>query len=372
MKLLFFLFFGIFLYTNAAIGAGENTTQESTTSPLMFTDDSLSIDAHLGSLKEFLKKGTCEEPVIEFSVATIKNPVLGIRIRDEVLKLFLESCSENNQFIQQVTSLAVEPNLEWYLKQQAILYSQNQQNVCKDQIVSHLLQFFNSNTTWHIRNAIVWILADIQENCDHNIIANFSQFIQQSPSEPMPKELSDFRQQMVGSILWSLVRLGIRNQNSTVVIELKTIAMRYDVNVYFRIKAVEALQDLSLYLSAAAQALYEIVRDTKRIAQSDFVTYDQRIRDEEDKEVRERAFFALAELVENNKYNFLSFLFIDRELLNYDQVYRRRAFVDQPIPENLDLYARPALIKLANDPKVELKPEHRQLVNALLSGHGNQ
>ena len=401
MKILFCLLGVLLFYINFA-EAGEESLQESAYSSL--TDESLPIDTRLDSLKELLKKGICEGSVSVFSFHVIKDSSLNVRIRDEVFELTLKFCSEEESFIQKITSLAVEPKLEWSLKKEAVLFIQNQK-ICRNEITDHLLKILYSPINRHIRNDIIWILSDVPKDCNQKIISSLSQFVHSHPFQSLlayevfmvfkyidlnsiptiSNDLADFRSEEIQSVLWSLVRLGVRNQNINAVVELKKIAMKADMNEYYRIVAVEALQDLSLYIDSAAQALYEIVRDSK--SHLDPVNYSynydyyrnilqseeyQARQEEHDAQVRERAFFALAELVENDTHKFLSFLFVDRNLLNYDQVYRHKAFADQPIPENLDLYARPALIKLANDPKVELKPEHRQLVNTLLSGHGNQ
>ena len=306
-------------------------------------------------IKENLIKNICKESIVSASLDAIKNNNLEMRIRDEILTLFFKFCSSNEDFKHRVVSLAVEPDLTWPLQEKALLlFNQNQSNSCfdSDTVVDYLLQLFSQDIGWHIRNAVIWVLADIKKGCDQKIISFFSHFVQQSP-EATPIELLDFRQRMIQSILWSLVRLGVSNKNESVVVELKAIAMKYDINVYFRIRVIEALQDLSLYFDSAAVALYEIVRDNKRIARSAFVTYDQSIRDEKDKKVRNSAFGALMELLEKEKPEFLSFLFVHRERLDADQLYRRKAFANQIIPQDIDIYARLALERLIGDLKVE-------------------
>ena len=319
-------------------------------------DKSVSIKIfRLFLLKKFLEEGVCKQSVSLTTTDVVKEHTLDVRDRTEVLDLFFETCHQHDEFESVMTSLVVEPKLEWSLKEKILLsHDLDYSRVCSEIVLDHLLISFFENKDWHIRNAIIWMLSDVQGECDSKIISFFSDFVQQS-SEEMSIELLDFRQTMIQSILWSLVRLGFRNQNENIVSELKKMAMKYDMNLYFRIRAVEALQDLTIYFDSAAQALYEIVRDNKRLLRSDFVTYEQKIRDEQDTKVRDSAFISLVELLTADQSVFLAFLFVHKEELDSDQLYRRKAFVDQPIPDHLDIYAKPALVKLSSDEKVDKK-----------------
>lgn len=314
--------------------------------------EDIPMDFRLFLLREYLKKNICKKPITSATIKIVKNK-LDIRIRYELLDLFFKNCNKHADFENAVTSLVIEPNLEWSLKERILLsHDQSQSRICSDTVLDHLLSFFSIKTNWHVRNAVIWMLSNVKAGCSGKVVTFFSDLVQKS-SDGMLIELLDFRQTMVQSILWSLVRSGLINKDEHVVSELKKMAMKHDMNIYFRIRSIEALQDLSLYLGSAAQALYEIVRDNKRIPRSDFVTYDQKIRDEQDTKVRDSAFMSLVELLTENRSDFLSFLFVHREDLDSDQLYRRKAFIGQPIAGNLDVYARPALISLRDDEKID-------------------
>ena len=318
-------------------------------------DNSLLVEFRVFLLKKYLEQKVCTQPVVLATMDIVKNNERDVREREKILNLFFEVCNQNDDFENTMTSLAVEPKLEWSLKEKITLsHDSDYKRICSDTVLNHLKLFFSDNTDWHVRNAVIWILADVKGDCNNKIVSFFSGFIQQS-SEEMSIELLDFRQTMIQSILWSLVHLGFRTQNESIVFELKNMAMKYDMNLYFRIRAVEALQDLSIYFDSAAQALYEIVRDNKRIPQSNFVTYEQRIRDEQDTKVRDSAFIALVELLTNHASAFLPFFSMHQEEIDSDQLYRRKAFFNQPMPVRLDTYARPALDQLRNDKKVDQK-----------------
>ena len=306
------------------------------------------IDTQVLFLKKYLTNNICSSTIISSSERLVKDSNLSIPIRSEILQLFFQVCNEHEIFQQTVISLATEPSLEWTLKSQAIL-QYNKINTCSDTLTDHLLWFFYENPNWHIRDTVIWTLSQTEGRCARKVITFLSNFVKED-KEKIEMELLEFRQIHIQSILWTLVHLGVNNPY--VVNELKAMVMKYDMNNYFRIRSVEALQDLSLYLEPAAQALYEIVRDNKRVSDSDFVTYDQKIRDDNDTEVRNSAFLALVELVEKERAEFLSFLFIHRERLDADQLYRKKAFSNHDIPDALDLYARPALIRLSQDNKI--------------------
>ncbi len=331
---------------------------------------SVSVTFRLFLLRKYLDQDVCTQSVVLATIDIVKDNEQDIREREEILDLFFKVCNQNGNFESAMTALTVEPQLEWALKEKIILsHDPDYKRICSDAVLNHLQLFFSDNRDWHVRDAIIWILADVKGVCDNKIISFFSGFVQQN-SEGMSIELLDFRQTMIQSILWSLVRVGFRTQNESVISELKKMAMKYDMNLYFRIRAVEALQDLSIYFSSAAQALYEIVRDNKRIPESDFVTYEQRIRDEQDTKVRDSAFIALVELLTNPTSDFLSFLSIHQEELDSDQLYRRKAFINQPIPEDrLDMYARPALTQLGDDETVDEKYHRYIQTNGLDISH---
>ncbi len=394
MKWLFYLLGTLIFYvyfTSAGTGSSPGA-------PYSALENPVSVD----SLKQLLKQKNCEDSVIILSFNAIKDPTLNIRMRDELFKLTLQLCSEQENFIQKITALALESHLEWSLKEQAIVFVQNQQ-ICSDEITDHLLQILYSPISWHIRNSVIWVLSDTPKGCDQKVISSLSQLVHSYPFQgilahdilkvfeyidldsipTISSEMSDFLEAKIRSVLWSLVRLGIRNQNINVVVELKKTAMRADMNTYYRTLAVEALQDLSLYVDSAAQALYELARDSRlhldpvnysynydyynsllKIAG----TYYQTIQEKEDAKIRRRAFQALAELVEGDIQKTLSFLFITPGSGYTDsEVARRNAMVDKPMPTDLGLYARPVLTQLLNDPRVEISQEYRGIAVRVLN-----
>ncbi len=309
-------------------------------------------------LQEHLRKNICSSSVVKSILKVVSDQNIDLRVRDEVLELSFISCKENEEFKHIVSLLSLEPDLEWFLKEKVLLYHHQNNVVCSQKVLDHLLEYFSQPTTWHIRTAIVSVLSESPKGCDQQVISFFSEFVHQD-SDGMQMELLDFRQSKIQSILWSLVRLAVRHNNPSVVTELHGMAMKYDMNVYFRIRAVETLQALSFYFDTAAEALYEIVRDNKRIQRSDFVTYHQMIRDRNDKMVRDRAFLSLEELLSQDKSKFFSFLFVQTEALDSDQLYPRKVFSDQTLPESLDIYARPVLIKLVQDSRVDTEYRDR-------------
>ncbi|MDE0119782.1 MAG: hypothetical protein OXM55_07230 [Bdellovibrionales bacterium] len=430
MKLLFYLLGTLFFYiyfagadTGSLPGANDSVVEKSELSVgfqlyqsgvefvdsnfhsslgsrLQETQDSNEIT--INSLKQFLKQKNCEDSVIAFSFNTIKNSTLDIRIRDEIFKLSLEFCSEQESVIQKIMALALDSHLEWSLKEQAIIFIQNQQ-ICSDEITDHLLQILYSPISWHIRNSVIWVLSDAPKGCDQRVISSLSELVHSYPFQgilahdilkafeyidmdsipTISNEMSDFLEAKIRSILWSLVRLGIRNNNITASVELKKIAMKADMNTYYRILAVEALQDLSLYVDSAAQALYALVRDSKiHLDPADYSynydyynsllkiagTYYQTLQEKEDAKIRSRAFQALVELVEGDREKTLSFLFIAPGSGYTDsEVVRRNAMMDHPITTDLGLYARPVLIDLINDPRVEISQEYHQIATHVLN-----
>ncbi len=347
MILIFLVFFGI-MY-NVTAKEQNPVVDHLAVGPPM--DENMPLDFHIFFLEKHLEKEICTPSVIVSVLRVVNNQDLDVYKRNEILELAFTTCAENEEFKHAISLLSVEPELEWSLREKVLIYHQAKSVVCSHPIVEYLLESFSQEINWHIREAIVDILSESQEDCAQRVISFFSEFVMRD-SEEMSTDLVDFRQRKIHLILWSLVRLGMQHGgHPSVVAELKEMAMKYDMNVYFRVSAVEALQDLSLYFEISAQALYEIVRDNKRVPQSDFITYDQRIRDANDVKVRDQAFLALLELLEEDYNDFFSFL---SKKPSAEQIYRSKVFEDQPLPaEHLDLYARPALIKLVQDTSVE-------------------
>lgn len=329
----------------------------------LLTNESIHTDFQIFFLKKYLEQEICKPSVIVSVLRAVNNQDLNIYKRSEILELSFTACQKNDEFKDEfkhaMSLLAVEPELEWSLKEKVLIYHQKNSVVCcsdSDPVVEHLIESFSQEINWHIREAIVDILSESPQGCARKVISFFSEFVMQDLAQiSTPTELVDFRQRKIQLILWSLVRIGMKYEHPFVVSELKKMAMKYNMNVYFRVRAVEALQDLSLYFDIAAQALYEIVRDNKRTHESedDFITYDQTIRDENDTKIRDQAFLVLVELLEENYSDFFSFLSKTSNL--EQQIYRSKVFQDQSLPDSLDLYARPALVTLAQDTKVEQK-----------------
>ena len=322
-----------------------------------FIDTAFAQAEELAELKQSLSAGACDTRLIRQGKELVQDSARDVRVREEILQLLFTACGDSADFTPVAGALLIAPDLEWYLREQAILFDY-QKSLCSGEVQQSLMDFFYETSVWPIRNAVVWVLSNTAKNCDSITISFLSDFIQRD-TDGVAMELLDFRQHNIQSVLWALVRLGIKNQNPLIVTELKNMAMKYDMNIYFRIRAVEALQDLSLYMPSAAQALYEIVRDNKRIARSEFVTYEQRIRDEQDTQVRDVAFIGLVELVNVTQTEFLPFLSVHREKWNADQLYRNRAFAGREVPEDMGAYARLALEDLQADPQV--LPHYRKI-----------
>ena len=326
-------------------------------------------------LSAHLKKNLCNDFVLSTITKTVKSYTVDIRDRIKLLESFLNSCSAHKDFRTTSFALIEEKDLEWPLKEKVFLSDSS--FVCEG--IQHLLSLFFENERLHIRDDIIWVLADIGTECDQNtVISFFIDLIEKDPDQ-MSTDLSEFRETMIRSPLWALVRIGIKNQNKDVITKLKAIALNYNLSPYFRARAVEALQDLSIYFDSAARSLYEIIRDNKRVATSQvdadhFVTETQRIRDEEDAQIRYSAFLALEELLGFSRLleeeimtrrDFLPFLYPGyEERPDSDEIYRHKAFAGLQVPDLLNTYARPAMEELAND--VEVEEYYRTEAAALL------
>ena len=340
---------------------GSYVTDESSMAAMQL-DSSVLTQTHveLSFLAAHLRKNICNDFVVSVIPKVVKNSTLDIRDRSKLLGSFLSSCNTHKDFITVSLSFVTEENLEWPLKEKVFL--SNPYFVCTS--IDHLLSLFFENKRLHIRDDIIWILADIgTEDCDQDtVVSFFIDLIERDPDQ-MSADLSEFRETMIRSPLWALVRIGIKNKNEDVVVKLKVVAMNYNLSPYFRARAVEALQDLSIYFESAARSLYEIIRDNKRVVvTSDFLTEAQRIRDEEDAQIRYSAFVALEELLGFDRSeklvitrkDFLPFLYSGyEEKPDSDEVYRQKAFAGLQVPGLLDIYARPALIGMVNDSQVE-------------------
>lgn len=343
----------------------------------MGIDSSILSQAHveLFFLSAHLKKNLCNDFVLSTIAKTVKGYTIDIRDRMKLLESFLKSCNTHTKFRATVFSFIEEKELEWPLKERIFL--SQPYFVCEG--IDHLLAFFFENKRLHIRDDVIWVLADIDKECDQErAISFFTELIERGPDQ-MSADLLEFRETMIRSPLWALVRIGIKNQNQLVIIKLKAIAMNYNLSPYFRARAVEALQDLSIYFDSAARSLYEIVRNNKRVATSrvstdNFVTEAQRIRDEEDAQIRYSAFVALEVLLGFNRLEeievvtrrvFLPFLYPGyAERPDADEIYRQKAFNGLQVPDLLDTYARPVIEELVND--IEVEEYYRTEAAALL------
>ena len=343
----------------------------------MGIDSSILSQAHveLFFLSAHLKKNLCNDFVLSTITKTVKGYTIDIRDRIKLLESFLKSCNTHTKFRATAFSFIEEKELEWPLKERIFLFQPY--FVCEG--VDHLLGLFFENKRLHIRDDIIWILADIDKECDQErVISFFTELIERDPDQ-MSADLLEFRETMIRSPLWALVRMGIKNQNEDVIIKLKAVVLNYNISSYFRARTVEALQDLSIYFDSAARSFYEIIRDNKRVATSrvstdDFVTEAQRIRDEKDAQIRYSAFVALEELLGFDRFNreivvtrrvFLPFLYSGyEERPDSDEIYRHKAFAGLQVPDLLDIYVRPVVKELVND--IEVEEYYRREAAALL------
>ena len=340
----------------------ESYISDESSLALMGIDSSVLSQPHVEMffLSSHLNKNICNDFVVSTITKAVKSYTIDIRDRRKLLESFLNSCRAHKNFRVISFSLIEEKDLEWPLKEKVFL--SDPYFVCAG--MSHLFSLFFENQRLHIRDDIVWVLADIDKDCDQDhVVSFFIELIERDPDQ-MSADLLEFRETMIRSPLWALVRIGIKNQNVNVITNLKAIAMNYNFSPYFRARAVEALQDLSIYFGPAAHSLYEIVRDNKRVATSSgFVTEVQRIREEEDAQIRYSAFVALEEIlgfdrregaVVVTRRSFLPFLYPGyEERPDSDEIYRQRAFAGLQVPHLLDAYAHPVMAGLVNDQGVE-------------------
>ena len=162
-----------------------------------------------------------------------------------------------------------------------------------------------------------------------------------------PAELRDFRQQYISSVLYALARMAVKTgDDSSVVSELKSIAINKDIIIYFRVSAVEVLQDLSLYFDSSAQALYDLIN--WKVEDS----YAQN----KNWQVSDRAFRALRELSDKTPEGFFSFLEDFRKRRDDSDSARRTFFFHLPKElralKELDKHSRPLLKALSQDLKI--------------------
>ena len=292
-----------------------------------------------------LKKDLCDNSTMNLAIQTVQDKTLEMNKRVGALNLFFENCQNHKQFLSIVKEVALDSQLEWRIKEQALLFHQVHNQNCSNDLVKHLLNIFPTPLLWSVRDAMIWVLSETKKGCDEEIIKFFAGFIQE-PAVRLASELVDFRQEKIQSLIWALVRLGIKNENLSVVEELKKIAMKSDMNLYFRIRAVEALQDLSFYLDSASWTLYEIIRDINKRVPSN----SQRIQYQKDTEVRDSAFSSLLDLIQKERQELLYFLLIPKEQLPDEELYRRKGFSQLPLPKyKLSTSPRTALNALIED-----------------------
>ena len=340
-----FSFIGVLLFS----GMAWSTTVDlsSTTVDLSSTNNKASTNP---VVEDNLEQDLCDDLAMDLALKTVQNTQLEMNKRVGALQLFFENCQNHKKFLQTVRAVALDPQLEWRIKEQALLFHQVHNKKCSNELVTHLLNIFPTPLLWSIRDAMIWVLSETKQGCDEEIIRFFARFIQE-PAIHLSSELVDFRQEKIQSLIWALVRLGIKNENLSVVEELKKIAIRPGMNLYFRVRAVEALQDLSFYLESATWTLYEIIKGINKRIPSNGVTYDaQRIQYEKDTEVRDSAFSSLLDLIQKERQELLYFLLIPKEQLPDEELYRRKGFSQLPLPKyKLSASARTALTALIED-----------------------
>ena len=291
---------------------------------------------------------------IECENFSLDEGVLGnnnIRERINTLYTFAQSCPEE-QVESVLEQVVLTPTAEWPLKEMA-LDQMSEQGLCKENLQNYLLNFIKlERVDWHVREAVIWILSNTPAQCDTSVIQFFAEFIQQEQPN-LKMEVVLFRQQMIHNLFWGLVRLGVNNQNALVSRELKEITMNENLNVYFRIVAIQALQDISIFHEDAAQALYEIVRDSVTTKKStEFETYYESIRNEKNQQIQVNAFASLVQVMQEG-VEFLDFVSRRMENVKEKNWSRWKAFKHQDIPEDITQYIRIALQDISVDPQID-------------------
>ena len=274
-----------------------------------------------------------------------------IRERIDTLYNFAQSCP-TEQVDPVLEQVVLTPTAEWPLKETA-LAQMSEQSFCKENLQKSLLEFIKlEQEDWHVRESVIWILSDTPAQCEESVIRFFTEFIQQKQPD-LTMELVLFRQQMIYNLFWSLVRLGVNNQNEVVSVKLKEIVMNEDLNVHFRIVAVQALQDMSVFYEAAAQALYEIVRDSVTDKKSNgFETYYESIRNKINQRIQINAFAALVQII-HEEARFLDFVSRRMENVKKHDRLRWKALRQKDIPEDITKYIRIALQNISTDPNID-------------------
>ena len=272
-----------------------------------------------------------------------------IRERTNKLNVFVQSCPREkvDSVLKQIVLI---PTVEWFLKKTA-LDQMSEQNFCEESVQNYLLNTIRKETgDWHTRESVIWFLSNTPTECDTPIVQFFVEFIQQEQPD-LTMEVALFRQQIINNLFWALVRLGIKSSDDFVSKQLKNIAMNEDLNVHFRITAVSALQDMSVFRAEPAQALYEVVRDSVVKTSNGFETYFESIRNEKNQRVQLNAFAGLVEVMRGNN-SFFSFLLKRVEDIEEPDRIRWEALNQQDIPDDIAQYVRVVLEEISIDPKV--------------------
>ena len=291
---------------------------------------------------------------IECENFSLDDGVLGnnnIREKIKTLYTFAQSCPRE-QVEPVLEQVVLTPTAEWPLKEIA-LDQMSEQGLCKENLQNYLLEFIKlEQEDWHVREAIIWILSNTPVKCDTSVIQFFAEFIQQEQPN-LNMEVVLFRQQMIHNLFWGLVRLGVNNQNALVSRELKEITMNENLNVYFRVVAIQALQDISIFHEDAAQALYEIVRDSVTTEKSNgFETYYESIRNEKNQRIQVNAFASLVQVMREG-VEFLDFVSRRMENVKKHDRLRWKALRQKDIPEDITQYIRIALQEISVDPQID-------------------
>ena len=269
-----------------------------------------------------------------------------IRQRKDNLYAFINFCPED-QVDPVLKQLVIEPEAEWFLKEIALGHI-SEQSFCEENLQDYFFNFIMvEEQDWHIRKSVIWALSSVPLECAESVIQFFVKFIQQEQPE-LTMEMALFRQHTIYDLFWSLVRLGVNNQNDIVAEQLKNIAMNENVNVFFRTLAIRSLQDMSIFYEAAAQDLYEIVRDSTATEKSNgFETYYESIINKRNRQIQGIAFSALVEVMEGQS-EFLKTLSGAKE----PAVYRWKALDQYVLPQDVTQHVRLALQNISTSSQI--------------------
>ena len=105
----------------------------------------------------------CDDLLIAAGQEHISDIKSNIYNRDKILNLFFTYCKNYPGFIdQQLVSWVRDLNIEWFLKEKMVLFYNEHSKKCSQKMTDYLLDFFYSNSDWHIRNSLIWLLTGVK------------------------------------------------------------------------------------------------------------------------------------------------------------------------------------------------------------------